>query len=44
MMNNQLIAPTKIPKDIKQVAEKEAPPSSFGVAGAEAWEAAAPAA
>ena len=33
MMNNQLIAPTKIPKDIKQVAEKEAPPSSFGVAG-----------
>ena len=35
MMNNQLIAPTKIPKDIKQVAEKEAPPSSFGVAGAE---------
>ncbi len=36
MMNNQyLVAPTKIPKDIKQVAEKEAPPSSFGVAGAE---------
>jgi protein TonB len=33
MMNNQLIAPTKIPKDIKQVAEKEAPPSTFGVAG-----------
>ena len=26
MMNNQLIAPTKIPKDIKMVAEKEAPP------------------
>ena len=35
MMNNQLIAPTKIPKDIKQVAEKEAPPSMSGVAGAE---------
>ncbi|MGA9427748.1 MAG: energy transducer TonB, partial [Terracidiphilus sp.] len=35
MMNNQLVAPTKIPKDIKQVAEKEAPPSSFGVAGME---------
>jgi protein TonB len=35
MMNNQLVAPTKIPKDIKQVAEKEAPPSSFGVAGAD---------
>jgi periplasmic protein TonB len=35
MMNNQLTAPTKIPKDIKMVAEKEAPPSSFGVAGME---------
>ena len=36
MMNNQLVAPTKIPKDIKQVAEREAPPStSFGVAGME---------
>ncbi len=35
MMNNQLIAPTKIPNSIKQVAEKEAPPSSFGVAGME---------
>jgi len=36
MMNNQLVAPTKIPKDIKVVAEKEAPPSSgFGVAGME---------
>ena len=35
MMNNQLVAPTKIPKDIKNVAEKEAPPSSFGVAGME---------
>ena len=36
MMNNQLTAPTKIPHDIKIVAEKEAPPSSgFGVAGME---------
>jgi TonB family protein len=35
MMNNQLTAPTKIPHDIKMVAEKEAPPSSFGVAGME---------
>src|ERR1700753_1989509 len=35
MMNNQLVAPTKIPNTIKQVAEKEAPPSSFGVAGME---------
>jgi protein TonB len=34
MMNNQLTAPTKIPKDIKMVRESEAPPStSFGVAG-----------
>jgi len=36
MMNNQLTAPSKIPHDIKMVAEKEAPPSnSFGVAGME---------
>ena len=35
MMNNQLTAPTRIPHDIKMVAEKEAPPSTFGVAGAE---------
>jgi protein TonB len=35
MMNNQLTAPTKIPHDIKMVAEKEAAPSSFGVAGME---------
>jgi len=36
MMNNQLTAPTKIPHDIKIVAEREAPPSSgFGVAGME---------
>jgi protein TonB len=36
MMNNQLTAPTRIPHDIKMVAEREAPPSSgFGVAGME---------
>jgi protein TonB len=36
MMNNQLTAPTRIPRDIKIVSEKEAPPtSSFGVAGME---------
>ena len=35
MMNNQLTAPTRIPHDIKMVTEKEAPPSSFGVAGME---------
>jgi protein TonB len=36
MMNNQLTAPTKIPHEIKIVAEKEAPPSSgFGVAGSD---------
>jgi protein TonB len=36
MMNNQLVAPTKIPKDIKVVNEKEAPPQQgFGVAGME---------
>ena len=34
MMNNQLTAPTRIPHDIKMVAEKEAP-STFGVAGME---------
>ena len=35
-MSNQLQAPTKIPKEIKMVAEKETPPSaSFGVAGME---------
>jgi protein TonB len=33
MMNNQLTAPTKIPKNIAMVTEKEAPPSNFGVAG-----------
>jgi hypothetical protein len=36
MLNNQLTAPTRIPHDIKMVAEKEAAPSgSFGVAGME---------
>jgi len=35
MMNNQLTAPTRIPHDIKMVAEKEAAPSTFGVAGME---------
>jgi protein TonB len=35
MMNNQLTAPTKIPHNIQMVSEKEAPPSSFGVAGME---------
>ena len=36
MMNNQLTAPTRIPHDIKMVAEKEAPPAQgFGVAGME---------
>ncbi len=35
MMNNQLTAPTKIPHNIEMVTEKEAPPSSFGVAGME---------
>jgi periplasmic protein TonB len=35
MMNNQLTAPTRIPKNITMVSEKEAPPSSFGVAGME---------
>jgi periplasmic protein TonB len=36
MLNNQLTAPTKIPKEIKMVSEKEPPPSaSFGVAGME---------
>jgi protein TonB len=33
MMNNQLTAPTKIPKNIEMVNAKEAPPSNFGVAG-----------
>jgi protein TonB len=35
MMNNQLTAPTRIPHNITIVAEKEAPPSTFGVAGME---------
>src|SRR5277367_1658274 len=32
-MNNQLTAPSKIPKVIKQITESAAPPSSAGVAG-----------
>jgi protein TonB len=35
MMNNQLMAPTKIPKNIEMVTTKEAPPSNYGVAGME---------
>jgi hypothetical protein len=35
MMNNQLTAPTLVPRSIKMVAAKEAPPASFGVAGME---------
>jgi protein TonB len=35
MMNNQLTAPTRIPHDIKMVAEKEAPAASFGVQGSD---------
>ena len=35
MMNNQLRAPTQIPHNITMVSEKEAPPSSYGVAGME---------
>ena len=35
MMNNQLTAPTRIPHDIKMVAEKEAPQASFGVSGSD---------
>jgi len=35
MMNNQLTAPTRIPHNIQMVSEKEAPPTSFGVAGME---------
>lgn len=43
MMNNQLTAPTKIPKQIKMVTEKEAPPSQgFGVAGMEGMGGGAP--
>jgi protein TonB len=33
MMNNQLTAPSKIPKVIKQITESNAPPPSSGVAG-----------
>ena len=34
-MNNQLTAPTRIPKNITMVSEKEEAPSNFGVAGME---------
>ena len=33
IVNNQLRAPTKIPKEIKMVKEDEAPPQMAGVAG-----------
>jgi protein TonB len=42
MMNNQLLAPTKIPQKVLQVNEKEAPPQSFGVAGMEGMGTGAP--
>jgi protein TonB len=36
IVSNPMLAPTKIPKEIKMVTEKEAPPqASFGVAGME---------
>jgi protein TonB len=35
MMNNQLTAPTRIPHNVQIVSEREAPVSSFGVAGME---------
>jgi protein TonB len=35
MMNNQLTAPTRIPQNIKMVAEREAPVQSFGVQGSD---------
>jgi len=42
-VNNQLQAPTKIPKEIKMVDQKEAPPSTgFGVAGMEGMSGGAP--
>jgi protein TonB len=34
-MNNQLTAPTRIPHNVQMVTEREAPVSSFGVAGME---------
>ena len=33
MMGNQLTAPTRIPRAMNMLAQKEAPPASFGVAG-----------
>ena len=35
MLNNQLQAPSKIPKDIKQIKESAAPPAMAGVSGME---------
>jgi protein TonB len=35
MLDNQLQAPSKIPKEIKQIKESAAPPSMAGVAGME---------
>ena len=35
MLNNQLQAPSKIPKDIKQIKESSAPPAMAGVSGME---------
>ena len=35
MQNNQLIAPTRIPRSMIALAEKQAPATSFGVAGME---------
>ncbi len=35
IMNSPLVAPRMVPRDIKMVAEKEAAPTSFGVAGTE---------
>jgi len=35
MMNNQLTAPTRIPKDIRMVSEKEPSLAGFGVAGSD---------
>ncbi len=33
MMNNQLLAPTRIPRNIQMATPQAAPPASFGVAG-----------
>ncbi|MGA8741988.1 MAG: hypothetical protein WB561_12465 [Terracidiphilus sp.] len=34
MMNNALVAPTRVPRSAKIVAQNQVPPASFGVAGA----------